>query len=138
MGITTTRVFFRHIAVVLVALLSLPLQVNASAESTVSDWPEKLVVLEQLEPLTRYQFKVRGNVGRGKVTGPAILRVHVDPTGAVVRAVLHASCGNPDLDEAALHGMSAMLFKPYMAEGAPIPVTLVAPIHVPKRLGRSD
>lgn len=126
------------VSLIVAALLCLPVQANASNESTPSSWPEKMVVLEQLGPLTRYQFKVRGIVSKGKVTGPAVVRAHVDATGAVVRTALDASCGNADLDEAALHGMGDMLFKPYIAEGSSIPVTLVVPVHVPKRLGRSN
>jgi TonB family protein len=125
-------------SLVVATVLCQPVLADLSTEASSSSWPAKMIALEQLEPLTRYQLKVHGTVTKGKVTGPAVVRAHVDPTGAVLRAVLHASCGNADLDEAALNGMREMRFKPFLDGGSPIPVTLLAPIHVPARLGRSN
>jgi TonB family protein len=129
---------FRTLAIVsltVVNLLCLATSARASNEVAPNAWPEKLVAMEQLEALTRYNFRVRGLVTKGKVTGPAVLRAHVDATGAVVRTVLHSSCGNTDLDEVAMRGMQDMRFKPYVEGGIPVPVTLVVPIHVPTRYG---
>jgi TonB family protein len=125
-------------SLVIATVLCQPVLADSSTEGSSASWPAKMIALEQLEPLTSYQLKVRGTVTKGKVTGPAVVRAHVDPTGAVLRAVLHASCGNADLDEAALNGMREMRFKPFLDGGSPIPVTLLAPIHVPARLGRSN
>lgn len=125
------------VSLLVATLLCQPMQVDASTEES-SPWPEKVIALEQLEPLTRYQFRVRGLVTKGKVIGPAVIRAHVDPNGVVLRTALHTSCGNSDLDESALHGMREMRFKPYIAGGSPIPVTLIAPIHVPAKLGKSN
>jgi TonB family protein len=122
----------------LVTVLCQPVLADPSTEGSSSSWPVKVIALEQLESLTPYQLKVRRMVTKGKVTGPAVVRAHVDLTGAVLRAVLHTSCGNADLDEAAILGMKEMRFKPFLDGGSPIPVTLLAPIHVPARLGRSN
>lgn len=109
----------------------------APAPDSSSTWPATVVGFEQLEPVTRFQLQVRGVVAKGAVTGPTVVRALVDAQGRVQRVVLHTSCGNGDLDEAVLHAMRDMAFKPHMAGGQAVPVTLLAPVHVPKRLGRS-
>ena len=100
-------------------------------------WPAKVVTFEELRPLTALKLKVPGLVEKGRVIGPSSLRVHVDSSGTVVKAALLESCGNGDLDEAAIHAMRAMKFSPYTTAGVPTEVTLVVPVHVPKNLGRS-
>lgn len=102
-----------------------------------STWPDPVVSIDQMEALNGFQLQVRGIVAKGAVTGPTVVRVLVDAQGRVQRAVLHKSCGNGDLDEAVLHGMRDMVFKPYQVAGSAVPVTVLAPVHVPKRLGRS-
>ncbi|MBT3068315.1 energy transducer TonB [Rhodoferax sp. U11-2br] len=109
----------------------------AAAESAGPAWPTAVVKFEDLRPLTHFKLQVPGLVAKGRVTGPAILQAHINAEGTVAKTALLASCGNPDLDEASLHAMRAMQFQPYTLDGAPIEVTLVVPIHVPARLGRS-
>jgi TonB family protein len=106
-------------------------------DAAVTAWPATIVKFEDLRPLTDFQLRVPGIVAKGQVTGPAILRVHVTAEGTVARAALLQSCGNPDLDEASLHAMRVMRFKPHTFGGTPIEVTLIAPVHVPARFGRS-
>jgi len=108
-----------------------------AAEQSPSAWPDRIVTMEELHRLTAFSLKVPGVVVKGGVRGPSILRVHVDTSGAVVKAVLLESCGNADLDEAAIHGMRAMKFRPYTVGGTVTEVSLVVPIHVPKQLGRT-
>lgn len=109
----------------------------AAAESAGPAWPTAVVKFEDLRPLTHFKLQVPGLVAKGRVTGPAILQAHINAEGLVARTALLASCGNPDLDEASLHAMRVMQFQPYTLDGAPSEVTLVVPIHVPARLGRS-
>jgi len=109
----------------------------AAAESAEPAWPTAVVKFEDLSPLTHFKLLVPGLVAKGQVTGPAILQAHISAEGMVTRTALLASCGNPDLDEASLHAMRVMQFQPYTLDGAPSEVTLVVPIHVPTRLGRS-
>ncbi len=109
----------------------------AAAESAGPAWPTAVVKFEDLHPLTHFKLQVPGLVAKGRVTGPAILQADINAEGLVSRTALLASCGNPDLDEASLHAMRVMQFQPYSLDGAPSEVTLVAPIHVPARLGRS-
>lgn len=108
-----------------------------AAETAGADWPTAVVKFEDLRPVTHFKLQVPGLVSQGRVTGPAILQAHINAEGAVARTVLLASCGNPDLDEASLHAMRVMQFQPYILDGTPSEVTLVVPIHVPARLGRS-
>ena len=110
----------------------------AAEESTESVWPTTVVKFEDLRPLTHFKLQVPGLVAKGRVTGPAILRAHISAEGTVAKTALLASCGNPDLDEASIHAMRVMQFQPYSLDGAPTEVTLVVPIHVPTRLGRSS
>lgn len=109
----------------------------AAAESAGPAWPTAVVKFEDLRPLTHFKLQVPGLVAKGRVTGPAILQAHINAEGTVAKTALLASCGNPDLDEASLHAMRVMQFQPYTLDGAPSEVTLVVPIHVPARLGRS-
>jgi len=121
-----------------VLLFTWNLGISAASEPMTSDWPAKIVAVESLRPITQYRIKVAGIVTKGPIVGPATLRAHVDTEGIVVRTVLLSSCGNPDLDEAALHAMRNMRFKPYAINGVPTEVTLIVPVHIPKRIGRTD
>lgn len=101
-------------------------------------WPEKVVAFKDLQPLSQFQLRVPHLVSKGKVEGPSVVKTHVDAQGAVQRVVLLESCGNGEIDEAAIRAMRDMRFQPYAPAGVPIAVTLVLPIHVPKRLGRKE
>lgn len=118
------------------AVFSVPAAANGPA-SPASDWPDTVVRFEDLRPLSSFRLVAPHNVREGRVTGPAVLRAHIGPDGNVARVALLESSGNPDLDEASLHGMRAMQFRPYTFGGTPIAVTLVAPVHVPPQWGRS-
>lgn len=100
-------------------------------------WPTTVVKLEVLRPLTDFELHVPGLVTTGRVTGPVVLRVHITTEGTVSRLALLESCGNADLDEASIHAMRVMRFKPYTFGDVPIEVTLLAPIHIPSRWGKS-
>ena len=109
-----------------------------AAEDVEPAWPTKVVKIEQLRQLNSVTLKVPGLVVKGAVKGPAVLRVHVNEAGKVAKTGLLESCGNADLDEAAMHTAREMEFKPYTMAGVPTEVTLVLPMHVPKRFGRTD
>lgn len=100
-------------------------------------WPAIIVKLEDLRPLSDFTLRVPDVVSKGRVTGPAILRAHITTEGSVAKVALLESCGNGDLDEASMHAMRAMQFKPHTFDGIPTEVTLIAPVHVPSRWGRS-
>ncbi|MBS0372277.1 MAG: TonB family protein [Proteobacteria bacterium] len=114
------------------------LMVVAPAGATSADWPSQIVKLEDLQPLTRFRFVAPGIVVRGRITGPAILKAHIASDGSVVRTMLLSSCGNSNLDEAALHGMREMRFAPYTLDDEPTEVSMVVPVHIPKNWGRRD
>ena len=124
---------FRKLLVSMIAVLTFAgASCPATAEeSTESVWPTAIVKFEDLRPLTHFKLQVPGLVAKGRVTGPALLRAHISAEGTVDKTALLESCGNPDLDEASIHAMRVMQFKPYTLDGAPIEVTLVVPIHVP-------
>jgi TonB family protein len=118
--------------------LSCAMAQTSDSASDGDTWPAHVVTLEQMRPLTPYTLKVRRLVAKGRVTGPAVLRVHVGSDGKVVRVSLLNSSGNPDLDEASLHAMRPMAFKPVLSDGVAIEVSMLVPVHVPARLGRSE
>jgi TonB family protein len=122
------------VATTLVFTLAGPARAAEGAEPA---WPGKVVKIEQLRPLNSVTLKVPGLVVKGGVKGPAVLRVHVNEAGKVVKTALLESCGNADLDEAAMHAARDMVFKPYTVAGVPTEVTLLLPMHVPKRFGRT-
>jgi hypothetical protein len=64
----------------------------AAAETAVSGWPETVVALEELRPFTPFELRFSGVVTKGRVLGPATLRVHVSAAGTVAKAVLR-QCG---------------------------------------------
>lgn len=129
----TLKTVMRTIAAALTALL---INHGVAAEAFV-DWPNKVVTMEELRPLTSFSMKVPGVVAKGRVRGPSVLRVHVDSAGKVARIALLESCGNGELDESAMHAMRGMKFAQYTVGQVPTEVSLVVPIHVPKNLGRS-
>ena len=110
----------------------------ASASEMSEEWPSKIVKLEELHALTAFELKAPALVTKGQVKGPSILRFHVAEHGSVARIALLASCGNADLDEAAIHAMREMKFTPFLMNSIPTEVTLLVPVHVPKRLGRKE
>lgn len=124
-----------HIAVTLVFALVGP---ALAAEEPAPAWPSKVVQIEQLRQLKPVTLKVPPLVVKGGVKGPAVLRLHVNEAGKVAKTALLDSCGNADLDEAAMHAARDMEFKPYTVAGVPTEVTLLLPMHVPKRFGRTD
>jgi TonB family protein len=90
-----------------------------------------------LKARTGLVLKVPGLVTQRGVRGPTVLRAHLDTQGEVVKMALLESCGNADLDESAMQALRVMKFAPYTLQGVPADVTLVVPVHIPKRLGRS-
>ena len=110
----------------------------ASASEIAQDWPSKVVKIEELHALTPFEFKAPALVAKGEVRGPSILRVYVAENGSVARISLLASCGNADLDEASIHAMREMKFNPFLVNSTPTAVTLLVPVHVPKRFGRKE
>jgi len=123
-------------ATLALGLLGTPARVSAT-DAAEPGWPATIVKLEELQPLTDYVLRAPGGVNKGRVTGPAILRVHVTAEGHVARMGLLESSGNASLDEASMHAMRDMRFKPYTFGGVPQEVTLLVPVHVPARLGRT-
>ena len=128
-----------HVARLLLAFLLLsgigsPATAQDAAQST---WPGTVVKIEDLRPLTQFKLRVPGLVAQGKVTSPSILRAHIALEGTAAQVSLLESCGNPDLDEASIHALRAMRFKPHLSAGTPTEATLVLPVHVPTRFGRS-
>lgn len=130
----TRKLIIGAVAALGIACLS---SVAAAQDPAGSAWPSTIVRFEDLRPLTDFDLRVPGFVRKGRVTGPAILQAHVTAEGTVARAALLESCGNPDLDEASIHAMRDMRFKPYTFGGVPLEVTLVVPVHVPTRFGRT-
>lgn len=110
---------------------------GTSSAADEAPWPDTVVTFEQLKARTGLVLKVPGLVTRRGVRGPAVLRAHLDSRGEVVKMALLESCGNPDLDESAMQALRVMKFEPFTLDGIPAEVTLVVPVHIPKRLGRS-
>lgn len=133
--VPTRKLIAGEVAALVFASIS---SLATAQDSAASAWPSTIVRFEDLRPLTDFDLRVPDLVRKGRVTGPAILRAHVTAEGTVARAALLESCGNPDLDEASIHAMRDMRFKPYTFGGVPLEVTLVVPVHVPTRFGRTD
>ena len=118
-------------------LLALCVSFSASASDLKnSDWPSINVKIEELTRRNNFVLEVPGIVVKGKVSGPTILRVHIDATGTPIRTQLVDTCGSHDLDIAAMDAMRKMRFEPSTSDGQPVPVTLIVPIHIPKKFGR--
>lgn len=111
-----------------------PAQAQAQAES----WPDTVVRVEELRALKPFLLRVPRVPVKGEVTGPAVVKAHIDETGHVARVALLDTSGNPSVDEAAMRSVRDMRFQPYTVGGQPTPATLVLPVHVPKRYGRAD
>lgn len=60
--------------------------------------------------------------------GTAIAKVLIDPSGRPAQVLLQKSSGHPALDEAALSAVRAAQFRPYVENGVPQPVWVLAPI----------
>ena len=107
------------------------LALAAATGHTAAEWPAHMVAIEEMKPLKPLRLSVPKIRPKGDVTGPVVLRVHVDVGGAVQRVALLESCGSPAHDEAALHAMRGMRFAPKLVNGVPADVTLVVPFHLP-------
>jgi len=126
------------IAFRLTCFFAMSIAIHASAATDDQGWPSTVVKIEELRALTPFKLRVPALVAKGKVRGPATLRVHIASDGSVARIALLASCGNSDLDEASIHAMRETRFSPYIVGDGPIEVTLLVPVYVPKRFGRTD
>lgn len=113
--------------IVFVAVLS----TAAAAVSAEYAWPEQVARIEDMVLLTPMRFSVPSLRAKGDVRGPAVLRVHVDKEGQVLRVALLESCGSPAHDEAAIYAMREMRFRPKQFNGEAVDVTLVVPLHLP-------
>jgi len=122
----------------LATLFLVVLYALSGSTAAAEEWPQKLVNFEELRATTKFRLFVPEIVVKGRVSGPSIIKAHVAANGSVVRTALISSCGNPDLDEASLHGMREMRFEPYTVNEEPTDVSLVVPIHIPKNWGRRD
>lgn len=116
------------IRIFLVCLFALSVYIPSHAAD---EWPAHVVAIEEMKPLRPLRMAVPTDRVAGEVTGPVVLRVHVDPEGKVRRVALLESCGSPAHDEAALHAARSMLFAPKLVDGVATDVTLVVPFHLP-------
>ena len=72
-------------------------------------------------PLELYERRIEGDV---------TLRLHVDSLGSVVAESVRVaeSSGQPKLDSAAIDGAPALLFRPAVLDGRPVPLTVLFPV----------
>ena len=72
-------------------------------------------------PLELYERRIEGDV---------TLRLHVDSLGGVVAESVRVAetSGIPKLDSAALEGAPALLFRPAVLDGRPVPLTVLFPV----------
>jgi protein TonB len=72
-------------------------------------------------PLELYERRIEGEV---------TLRLHVDSVGGVVAESVSVakSSGIPKLDSAAVEGAPALLFRPAVLDGRPVPLTVLFPV----------
>ncbi|HEY7567258.1 MAG TPA: energy transducer TonB [Gemmatimonadaceae bacterium] len=72
-------------------------------------------------PLELYERRIEGEV---------TLRLHVDSVGGVVAESISVakSSGIPTLDSAAVDGAPALLFRPAVLDGRPVPLTVLFPV----------
>lgn len=114
--------------VALAAALASALPAHAEAA-----WPERVVAIEDMQRLTPITIEVPNRRPSGEVTRPVVLRVHVDREGAVQRAWVLQGSGSAGHDTAAMRAMKGVRFAPYVVDGEPQEVTLVVPLHLPKK-----
>jgi len=112
---------------------------NGPAQATdhSSEWPETVVSIKDVRPVEPIRINIQGNITKGKISGPVVIRLHINSDGEVVKARLMKTCGNADLDEIALHATRHTKFSPYEEAGTSKEVTLILPISIPKKYGRS-
>src|SRR5262245_2933795 len=96
-------------------------------------WPDRVVRIEVLRPVSKLNASSPVSVVDGDITKASVLRAYVSHEGAVIDVGLMESCGNADYDEAALRGLQEMRFQPFTIGGQAIAITLVVPVHFPKR-----
>ena len=79
-------------------------------------------------PLELYEKGIQGDV---------TLRLHVDSVGGVVAESVSVaqSSGIPKLDSAAVEGAPALLFRPAVLDGRPVPLTVLFPVKFRVPLG---
>lgn len=107
------------------------------AQAQAEAWPDTVVRVEELRALKPFLLRVPRVPVEGEVIGPAVVKAHIDETGHVARVALVDTSGNASVDEAAMRSVREMHFRPYTVGGQPTPATLVLPVHVPKKYGRS-
>ena len=122
------------LATVLVAALCTACASNPSATAnttpSTTGWPTTVVAIEDVMPLkpmlTSYVYKLWD----GQPSGTAILRIHVSKAGRTQKVGLLQSSGHPNLDEAFINSAWKAQYQPYLVNGEPIEVTVVAPFSI--------
>lgn len=93
------------------------------------DWPPIVVGIDQLKAIERMTATMYLKPTEKFPSGTTSLQVHIDELGRVRQVRVFESSGNALLDEAAVKAMRASRFTPYVAQGQPVAVTAMAPMH---------
>lgn len=94
-------------------------------------WPTTVVGIDQMRTTAPLTAAVLTKSPDKTKTTTVVVVVHVDAEGQPVRWRLEQSSGNARIDEAGLHSIRAARFAPYLVDGKPQEVTVVAPMHFP-------
>ena len=89
--------------------------------------PDSLPVMRNEESPFRYPPVLYGQRAQGNVT----LRLHIDTAGRVrpESTTVAESSGHSALDSAAVAGSRELRFRPAMAKGAPMALSVLFPVH---------
>jgi protein TonB len=89
--------------------------------------PDSLPVMQNVEPPFRYPLELYAQKVQGNVT----LRIHIDVSGQVVpeSTTVAESSGYPALDSAAVIGARVLRFRPAIAKGAPLAISVLFPVY---------
>ncbi|MFZ4285306.1 energy transducer TonB [Variovorax sp. HJSM1_2] len=103
---------------------------QACASSSTREWPATQVSIDDMRFTQPLQLSVNYKTNKGSPSGTTVLRMQVDEKGVTQRVVLLKSSGRSELDQGVLQAALSARFQPYLVDGQPVAVTVLAPMHL--------
>jgi protein TonB len=76
------------------------------------------------------RLSVNYKTNKGLPVGTTVIRMKVDEKGIPQRVVLVESSGRSELDQGVIQAALSARFQPYVVDGQPVAVTVLAPMHL--------
>ncbi len=103
---------------------------QACATASTQEWPATQVNIDDMRFSQPIRLSVNYKTNKGLPVGTTVIRMKVDEKGVTQRVVLVESSGRSELDQGVIQAALSARFQPYVVDGQPVAVTVLAPMHL--------